>query len=370
MNWLRVKQSYVLIAHQGDTTDYDSLVSLKEHSELLSDLLGIKVDFIEDIAGPTAVERINSLQNGEILLLENLRYLTEEVSTFEDNVRLSPEQMQNVYLVRRLARLFDCYVNEAFSAAHRSSPSMVAFQECLPSYGGRLFMKELNALATITENSERPCIYMLGGSRIGDAFGMIKKALSSGASDLILTSGLVGEVFMLGAGVVLGEPSERLIKEKGYVKYVQDAQELLTQYGANILYPLDVAFDKEGERKECKVSDLPTENFIFDIGSETIAQYSNFISKAKTIFVNGPVGIYENEISSKGTLQLWKAIQIAPGYTVVGGGDTVRSFSRYTDLTKINYVSTAGGALIRFLSGSELPLIRAMTKAKRGVVVE
>jgi phosphoglycerate kinase len=125
-----------LIAHHGDSTDYQPMISLREHSHRLADLLGKPVFLIEDVAGPAAAERIESLRDGEILLLDNLRYLTEEVSTFEDSVKLAPDEMGSVYLIRRLAPLFDCYVNDAFSAAHRGSHSMVGFQKRKISLAG------------------------------------------------------------------------------------------------------------------------------------------------------------------------------------------------------------------------------------------
>jgi phosphoglycerate kinase len=353
----------VLISHQGDTTDYPSLVSLREHAQRLSEALGRRVEFIEDIAGPAAVERIESLKEGAILLLDNLRYFTEEVSTFEDNVKQRPEEMDEVYFVRRLAPVVDCYVNDAFSAAHRNAPSMVAFQDKLPSYGGRLLIEELKALEAITDNPARPCVYMLGGSRAGDAFGMIHRVLSEDAADSILTSGLVGQIFMLADGLVLGEASEKVVREKGYSKYVDEAAGYLSAYRDRIVYPQDVAYERNGVREEAGAGSFPLEHAIFDVGKETIRTYKEILSGANTLFVNGPPGVYEEEISAVGTAKLWKAVEEAEGFTVAGGGDTVTSFTRFTDISKLNYVSTAGGALIRYLSGVKLPLIEAMKKA-------
>ena len=353
----------VIMAHQGDTTDYAALISLCEHAEALSEALGKKVEFIEDLAGPAALARIESLGSAEILLLDNLRYLTEEVSTFEDSCRLSPDQMKEVYLVRRLAGLFDCYVNDAFSAAHRNAPSLVAFQELLPSYGGRLLMEELTALQAITDNAERPCVYLLGGSRAGDAFGMIENVLSQDRADQILTSGLVGHIFLLAGGTRLGDRSGQLISDKGYDKYVEKAADYLSRYESKILRPVDAALARAGKRTEVPIGELPVEELLFDIGSRTISLYSSAISRARTVFMNGPPGVYEEEISSRGTVQICKAVEAASGFTVVGGGDTVSCFSRYTDPAKISYISTAGGALIRYLSGTELPLLSALERA-------
>jgi phosphoglycerate kinase len=353
----------VIISHQGDTTDYASLISLREHASKLSEALDRPVEYIEDIAGPAALKRVEAIREGEILLLDNLRYFAEEVSTFENSVKLEPEHMTQVYYVRRLAPLMDCYVNDAFSAAHRNAPSMVAFQEILPSYGGRLLIEELNALEAITRTPARPSVFMLGGSRAGDAFGMIERVLSEHTADSILTSGLVGQIFMIADGIDLGEASENLIREKGYALFIDEASRYLQDYRDHIRYPLDVAYEHGGVRKEAGINAFPLEHLICDVGTETIDAYTSIISKAKTIFVNGPPGVYEDEVSALGTAQLWEAVQSVGAFTVAGGGDTVTSFSRFTDISKLNYVSTAGGALIRYLSGVELPLLKAMSKA-------
>lgn len=354
----------VIMAHQGDTNDYASLGSLSAHADRLVSALGKHVEFIEDVAGPAAIERILDLGDGQILLLDNLRYLTEEVSTFEDNVKLAPAEMADVYLVRRLAPLFDCYVNDAFAAAHRNAPSMVAFQELLPSYAGRLLMQELEALQAITDNPERPCTYLLGGSRAGDAFGMIEKVLNDGSADRLLVSGLVGQIFMLADGVAIGEASAQIIRDKGYEQFIQPAAAYLASAREKISYPVDVAIDSDGVRRNVEIDSLDDEMMISDIGDRTIEEYCDVIASSRTLFVNGPAGIYENELFEKGTRSLWTAIADGNGFSVVGGGDSVTSFSRYVDISRLDYVSTAGGALIRYLSGVQLPLLEAMRSAK------
>jgi phosphoglycerate kinase len=351
-----------IIAHQGDTTDYGSLIGLQEHAERLAEALARPVQFIEDVAGPAAVEKILALADGEVLLLDNIRYLTEEVSTFEDSVKQEPADMANCYLVRRLAPIFDCYVNDAFAAAHRNSPSMVAFQELLPSYAGRLLMQELSALQTITEDPARPCVYMLGGSRAGDAFGMIRQVLDDGSADRLLLSGLIGEIFMIADGIDIGETTRQFILAKGFEPFIAQAQKYLAQHRDKIAYPRDVAIELNGARKNVDTNSLDDDMMIGDIGDETIEEFSALIAAAKTILVNGPPGIYENGVFEKGTQSLWTAVADATGFTVVGGGDSVTSFARYVDMSKLDYVSTAGGALIRYLSGVQLPLLVAMSK--------
>ena len=353
-----------IIAHQGDTTDYGSLISLEEHAGRLSDLLGKPVQFIEDIAGPAAIEKIQQLNDGEVLLLDNIRYLTEEVSTFEDVVKQEPSDMASCYMVRRLAPLFDCYVNDAFAAAHRNSPSMVGFQQLLPSFAGRLLMQELNALQSITEEPARPCIYMLGGARAGDAFGMIEQVLKDGSADQLLLTGLVGQIFMLADDIDIGESSTGFIKYKGFEQYIAPAKEFLANYRDKISYASDVAVEVDGQRKNVSNSKVANDQDICDVGDQTINDYVSAIKGAQTIFVNGPCGVYESDIFEKGTKTLWNAVADADGFSVIGGGDSVTSFAKYTGLDKIDYVSTAGGALIRYLSGVELPLLKAIAGSK------
>lgn len=353
----------VIIAHQGDTTDYKSLISLQEHAGRLSEAVGKPIDFIEDVAGPTAIDKINSLQDGQILLLDNIRYLVEEASTFEDVVKQEPADMKTSYMVRRLAPQFDVYVNDAFAAAHRNSPSMVGFQEVLPSYAGRLLMNELSALQAITSSPERPCVYILGGARAGDAFGMIGQVLKDGSADQLLLTGLVGQIFMLADDVDLGKGNTGFMKSKGFDQYIAPAREFLANHRDKISYASDVAAEVNGARVNVALADLNDEMSIMDIGDQTIIDYCEAISAAKTLFVNGPAGVYEMDIFEKGTKTLWEAVADAQGYSVIGGGDSVTSFVKYTDITKINYVSTAGGALIRYLSGIELPLLKAIAKA-------
>ncbi|MFQ5867512.1 MAG: phosphoglycerate kinase [bacterium] len=355
----------VIIAHQGDTLDYQNLVSLKEHAEKISQKIEKEVQFIDDIAGPAARGKIKNLKKGEILLLDNLRYLTEEVSTFENNVKLSPEEMTKTYLVRNLAPLVDCYVNDAFAAAHRSSPSMVAFQELLPSAAGILYDKEVSTLTKVLENPDRPSVFLLGGAKISDAFGMMRKVLAEGSVDYLLTTGVTALIMHKALGKKLGSPTEKFITDRGLEKFVEPAKEYLKDYPDKLFYPLDFGVDDEGKRGEVTTDKLPVEKQIIDIGPNTIKKYKKIIEKAGTIFVNGPAGIYEEEIGAYGTKELWRIIGEARGYSVIGGGDTVASADRLGNLSKISYVCTGGGALIRFLSGIKLPLVEAMKKARQ-----
>lgn len=353
----------VIIAHQGDTLDYDNLISLREHAGKLTSKLNRPVGFIDDVAGPAARAAIEGLRDGDILLLDNLRYLTEEVSAFENDVKLTPSAMADTYLVRNLAPLADAYVNDAFAAAHRNSPSMVAFQEMLPSVGGRLLIEETHALAGLADDPSRPCGFLLGGLKISDAFSMMSNVLANGTADRILTSGITANVMLIALGADLGAPSMSFIAERSLDSFIPQAAELLSAYGDRIEVPVDLAIDKGGVRSEIAVDELPADHLIVDIGSRSVADYASFIADAATLFVNGPAGVYESSVGEYGTRALWNAVSATQGTSVIGGGDTVASARRFIDLANISFVSTGGGALIRYLSGQSLPLLDAMERA-------
>jgi len=349
-----------IIAHQGDTLDYQNLRSMEEHAQKLTTYLGRPVDYIDDVCGPAAQEKVRSLQAGQAILLGNLRYLSEEISTFENAVKLKPEEMLETYLVRSLAPLIDIYVNDAFAAAHRNAPSMVAFQQLKPSAAGDLLFDEVAALTKVMKAPEHPAVFVLGGAKISDAFGMMKQVLESGTADKILSCGITGEIMLLAAGHRLGGTKEQFLKDRGLDVFVADAASYLQEFGDKIAYPSDLAYAVDGKRTEVAVADLPAEHLFMDIGANTIVQYEQVIGGAKTLFVNGPPGVYEDSLFENGTKAIWNAIAAADGYSVIGGGDTVTAAAQYVDLNDINYVCTAGGAMVRFLSGKKLPLIEAM----------
>lgn len=352
----------VILAHQGDTEDYRSLVSLAPHAERLAELLDRPVGFVADVCGPAAVERVRSLRSGELLLLENVRYLIEEVSTFVNYVKLTPEQMARTWLVRSLAPLANLFVCEAIAAAHRSAPSLIGFAEALPAAGGRLFVDELKALTRIKDSPAQPCIFLLGGSRIADAFSMMEQVLRKGTAHHVLTSGLTGEVMLLAQGHRLGEPTEQLLRDKGLWPFIDKARALLDAYGERLLYPSDLAVDDDG-RVELALDELPSHRLLVDIGPQTVGRYVEEIRQAATIFVNGPAGIYERPASALGTERLWMAVADAPGYSVIGGGDSVAAAGRFGVRERMGYVCTSGGGMVRFLSGQALPVVQALQKA-------
>lgn len=354
-----------IIAHQGDTLDYHNLTPMDDHTGILSELLGTPVVYIDDVCGPAAQQAIKALKPGQIILLGNLRYLGEELSTFEKDVKLSPEDMANTWLVHNLAPLFDLYVNDAFSAAHRNSPSMVAFEYILPTAAGFLFFDEYSALSAVLNSKRKPCVFVLGGAKISDAFDILETVLQNGTADRILIAGVTGQVMLVAAGINLGEATHQFLKERDLLVFVEKAKKCITAYPNKIEMPVDLAYELEGKRIETDLIHLPQNVLYSDIGIKTIAKYSGIIETAGTIFANGPSGVYENPLFEAGTRGLWQAIAKSPAYSVMGGGDTVNSVDRYIRREDISYLCTAGGAMVRFMSGRKLPLIEAMENAKR-----
>ncbi len=354
-----------IIAHQGDTLDYQNLIPLAEHADKLAALLGVPVPYIDDVCGPSAIALAESVAEGGFCLLGNLRYLAEEISTFETVVTLTPAQMTETWLVRSLAPHFDLYVNDAFAAAHRSSPSMVAFQEVLPAYAGELFFQEYTTLTKVLENPARPSVFVLGGAKISDAFGMMEQVLSNQTADKILTSGITGVIMLMAKGYEVGPAYYEFLKSKKLLDFIEPAKKYLELYGDKIEFPRDLAIEDHGVRKEITIDELPLDASYLDIGGETIKAYGEYINGAGTIFVNGPAGVYESPLFDRGTREIWHAIAKSSGYSVIGGGDTVSAAGKFIDLNDISYVCTAGGAMVQFMTGEPLPLVTAMENASK-----
>ena len=353
----------VLMSHQGGDLEYKNFVSTSYHAKVLAGLLAKEVIFIDDICGPAARDTIKSLRQGAILLLDNVRYMAEEMTLFETKLKLSAAEQAKTYVVSKLAPYADIYICDAFAAAHRSQPTLVGFEFFLHSGMGRLFEKEYEVLSSIIESPSHPAIFMLGGAKIEDAFDMMPKVLSSGIADKILTSGLLGQLFYMAKGILLGKPSEDIIYAKKLDGYLIKAKELLSAYSDKIMLPNDFAYTKDGKRYEFLVSDLPAEHIISDIGRVTIDSYKDILKDAATVFVNGPCGIFEETLTETGTKELFTCIADSGCFSVIGGGDSIAAINKYGISGKYSYVCTGGGAMVRFLSGEELPVVAALKSA-------
>jgi phosphoglycerate kinase len=230
----------------------------------------------------------------------------------------------------------------------------------LPSYMGRLFEKEYCLLSGLMDNPVRPSVYVLGGAKINDAFMMMNTVLTKGVADKVLCGGLVALILDWALNNDIGKASRDFISKEGYAALVEKAKEILNKYNEKIIRPVDYAFFDRGLRKEAATGHIPENCPIIDIGQKTAEIYGQIIKEAKIVFVNGPMGIFEKEESSLGTKIVWESIGQTEAQTVVGGGDSISAAATFKVTEKIDHISTGGGAMIRFLSGEELPVVKAL----------
>lgn len=355
----------VVLAHQGSDIEYKNFYCTRPHAKVLAELLGREVKWIEDVCGPTARAAIKEMKDGEIILLDNVRFCSEEQTLFEMKLCLTHEQQAKTQVVEKLAPLADLYVCDAFAAAHRDQPTLCGFEQVLPSAMGRLFEREYCVVSELMEAPEHPCTFVLGGSKISDAFMMMETVMGSGAADKVLTGGLVGQILLASQGVEIGSGTLGFIEKSGYGEFIEKAKGIYEKYADRIVLPVDLAQVKDGERQEAKVGEIPADFDAMDVGSATAKQYREIILKSKTVFANGPVGVFEKPESELGTKVLFEAMAETEGYTVVGGGDSVTAAKQYHVTDKLGYICTGGGALIRFLTGEELPVVKALRHAAK-----
>jgi phosphoglycerate kinase len=350
------KAKVVVLAHQGRKGDPD-FISLEQHAQLLSEHVGRKVEFVDDIIGEKAKQKIISLKQGEILLLDNVRLLDEETQ------ELAPEEHAKSNLVRTLSPLADIFVNDAFSAAHRSHASIVGFAKVLTSVAGRVMEKEILASEKALK-PKHPTVYVLGGAKPDDCLSIMRYMLEKRTLDVALTCGTVGELFLLAKGHDLGKATMEFFEKRGFTKLTEDAKALLKKYEKEIKIPVDVAIEEDGKRKELVVENLPASNQLLDIGNETAKSYEQFFKKAKTIVVKGPAGVYEKSGFEKGTETILNSIAKTKVFSLICGGDTTVAMEKLgIGKEKFSYVSIAGGALITYLSGKPMPGILVLKKS-------
>lgn len=341
----------VVLAHQGRRGDYDC-ISLSQHALLLGAEVKKPVKFIDDVCGVKAKGAIRNLAEGEILLLENVRFLEDETKykTIEENA--------NATIVRELSPFCDAFVLDGFSVSHRAQASVVGFH-LKPCFAGRVMQRELEALSRLS-SPKKPSVFVFGGAKPEDPLGIMQKLLSEGRLDHVLTCGVLGELFILASGRELGKTLDYL-KEKKITDYLPTARQLLLRHKGSIHFPEDVAVVSGGKRKELAVYDLPSQESIGDIGKKTAAKYSSLVATASTVMVNGPAGIYEQKEFEYGTKTLLKAVEGSSAFSVIGGGHTLSALSRFKiNKKKLGYVSLAGKALIEYLSGQELPGVKIL----------
>lgn len=347
----------VILSHQSRPGKSD-FTTMEPHSKLLSKLMKRNINYIDDIFGSHALDAIKKMNKGDIIMLENTRFYSEE------SLERVTKEHKKTHMVRRLAAVCDIFLNDAFSVSHRSHLSVTGFTETLPSMAGRIMEKEIDSLNKGMSCSERPCVYVLGGTKVDDSIKVTKNVLERGCADRVLVTGVVANVFLAASGVNIGNSNINFIDKQGYLPQIEIAKELLKRFPENIGLPIDIALNNNDERAEEKVSNLKTELPIHDIGIETMVRFSREISSAKTVVMNGPAGVFENEPFAIGTHELIKA-GAKSGFSVIGGGHIAAAAEQMGISNKFSHVSTGGGACIDFLAGEKLPGIEALKDAAR-----
>jgi phosphoglycerate kinase len=342
------KAKVVILAHQGRAGGTEFL-PLEQHAQLLSKILDLT--YINDIIGPAAQEAIKKLDNGEVLLLDNVRLLAEET------LDKTPAEHSKSVFVQRLAPLADIYINDAFSVAHRAHASVVGFPMVLDAGIGRLMESELNALERAVHHIKRPCVYVLGGVKPEEVFDIIEFAVDSREVDYILTTGGIGNLFMCANGMIPMKVDNHLLESVVRAKRIQG------RAGNKIKYPWDLAIELNGKREEIPVDQVKPNQPIYDIGQKTIEIYSEIIKNSRTVIMKGPAGFYEKDGFAEGTRELFKAISNSEAFSLLGGGHTSAAISEVgmdkRDMANA-HVSLAGGAFLRYLLGKPLPGIEVL----------
>ncbi|WEL23023.1 phosphoglycerate kinase [Candidatus Nanohalovita haloferacivicina] len=333
----------VIMAHQGRPGRNDFL-SLEEHAEILSESMDKEVEFIPGFFGSELSNTVEEMQEGDVALIENVRFLSEELRN------ASPEQHAQDIFVNKMAPEFDIYVDDAFSAAHRSHGSMVGFTEKLDSYAGPVMKNELESCGKVRDEFENGLL-VLGGEKPSDLIGIMEEMIES--VDKVLMGGVPGELALMIQGHELGEKAE-WIQEHGFDSKKDELKEMLENYNEKIILPEDVTT----ESGNYKVGEVPDE-MTWDIGPETAENFAEEIRNAESVVMKGPMGAFEEH--PEGTRKVVEAMAKSEAYTVLGGGHTSSLVQRFGyELEDFSHVSIAGGAFVRYLSGEKLAAVEAL----------
>ena len=344
----------VIISHQG-RVGRDDFVGMENHAKELEKFCGKKVKYVCDIIGTHAQSEIKNMNDNEVILLDNLRMCAEE------NYEFTLEESAKTIMVQRLKDLFDLFVLDSFPSAHRTHPSLVGFAQVLPTCAGKLVEKEVNQLENILTVAKSPFVIILGGSKVDDRLKALKMLIKKERADHVLLTGLIGNVFLRAQGRI-----KFPLNIKNEDKLVSEAHTLIGEYPDVFSTPVDIAVNKNEKRLEIDVRDLNKDDQIFDVGQKTLDYYSKMISGAGTVFISGPAGFFEKEDFQFGTKSLLESVATSMATSIVSGGHLTFALKKYDLADKVNHISTAGGALVRYLTGQKLPMIKCLEDAANG----
>jgi 3-phosphoglycerate kinase len=336
----------ILVSHLGrPKSGPEPKFSMKPAAERLSELLGKKVTLAADVIGPDAKAKAAALKDGEVMMLENVRFHKEE-------------EKNDPAFAKELASMADIFVNDAFGTAHRAHASTAGLADYLPAVSGYLIKKELDIMGKALESPERPFVAILGGAKVSDKISVIENLLEK--VDSLIIGGSMAYTFFAAQGRSVGTSKYEADKLDLAGNLLKKAKEK----GVNLLLPVDNVVGKEfSADTESKVVDsdkIPDGWMGLDIGPKTIELFSQTIKTAKTVVWNGPVGVFEMEKFAVGTRKIAEALANSSAVSIVGGGDSAAAVEQLGFADRITHISTGGGASLEFLEGKELPGIAVL----------
>ncbi len=338
----------ILMSHLGRPagTGYEEAYSLAPVAAYLDGLLGTDVAFAQDTIGEDAQAKAAALENGQVLLLENLRFDKREKKN-------DPE------FARALADLAEVYVNDAFGTAHRAHASTAGVADFLPAYAGYLMQREVGTLTGMLDNPKRPFVAILGGSKVSDKIKVIDALLDK--ADVLIIGGGMCFTFLLAQGYSVGTS----LKEEDWVERAAQMMQKAKDKGVKLLLPVDVVvadkFAEDADIATVTVDAIPDDMMGLDIGPDTAAIYSEAIGGAATVFWNGPMGVFEMKPFEAGTLAVANAVaENKQADTIIGGGDSVAAVNKFHLADQMTFISTGGGASMELVQGEALPGVEAL----------
>ena len=355
INDLRKKNARIIIlAHLGRPKgERKPELSLKPIAKRLSELVGESIKFIDDLNDASTLEAVNSMQSGEIIMIENIRFEKDETSK---------DQSERQRLAQKLAKLGDAFVIDGFGVVHREQASVTDIERLLPKASGRLVQAEQKAFDRVLNNPERPYVVVLGGSKVSDKLGVINNLISK--VNKILIGGGMAFTFLKAQGYEVGDS----LLEVDRIEEVKQLLLTAKEKNVEIVLPIDIvistSLDGTNPVSEVDFDKIPVGQKGLDIGSKTAELFADKIRDAKTVVWNGPMGVFEVNAFAKGTKTVAQALANSAAYSVVGGGDSAAAIRLLgLDESKFDHISTGGGASLELLEGKVLPGLAVLEEA-------
>lgn len=345
---LKKKAKVAIVAHQGRKGDRD-FIPLQQHAELISKHAGCVVQYIDSLFEEPAIEAIDSLENGQAILLKNVRGYDDETDI-----------KKKVNRYKQLCSHFDLFVNDAFSVCHREQGSIILPPKYLPAFAGINMENELKALKNVNLKSASTA-YVVGGAKVDDYLPIFSNLKNK--KNKILASGVLANLLLVANGHDLGYESKWL-ESKGYFTLLPELKKLSKKYAKQIILPVDLALSVDGTRKEVDVASFPHEHKILDVGSKTVELFKEHLATSKAIFMKGPLGFSETPGFSYATVEVLKEVSSLTkrkkAFSLLGGGHLTTTADKHNIEKHFSHVSMSGGALIAYISGEKLPGIEAL----------